>query len=462
MIHILSSSEEINNLPPNDAKMSEEAESLARRNVELLVQRNRQDAGIGHVQGETGVVRSVGIVGAGMMGTAVAAACVKQNLPVVITDADDAALAKAADRIVAELCQQSESDKRDVHRRVGWLVEQTSDVVKVAQCELVLESVAEDAAVKQQVYARIVGELGPETVLASNTSTIPISRLAAGVDDPGRFCGIHFFHPVRHRSLVEVVRGSQTNDRTITAALSFAKQIDKLPIVVGDGPGFLVNRLLVPYLNEALEMLLEGATVDQIDAAATDFGMAMGPLRILDEIGLDTALLAGRVLWEAFPDRIVASPLLITMLKQGRLGRKSGSGFYAYDEETPWDGPGKPNPGIDQIISQWARPPRQVTTEEITSRLILPMVLEATRLLEDQTVRDPRDVDLSVLFGLGFPASRGGLLYWADTLGANRIIRMLKPLEPLGERVQATPLLLEMAQSGRRFHDLTPVDGSGK
>jgi len=202
-----------------------------------------------------------------------------------------------------------------------------------------------------------------------------------------------------------------------------------------------------------MDLLLDGATIDEVERAATEFGMAIGPLRILDEIGIDTVVNAGRVLWQAFPDRIVASPLLITMYKKGRLGRKSGAGFFSYASGTAWDGPSRPDPTVEQLIAQWARPPQPLPPETITHRLILPMVLEATRLVEEGKVRHPGDVDLAVLFGLGFPHARGGLLYWADCVGAERILDVLRPLESLGPRLAPTRLLLEKAERGGTFYD---------
>lgn len=436
--------------PAENASPSEEA---ARRHVERLVERNRRDTGIDLAHVEPSAIRSVGIVGAGMMGTAIAATHVKAGLPVVITDADENALSAAPERIAAELAQQIDASDAECAQRVGRLVKPTAAAAALATCDLVLESVVETVAGKHEVYAQLVPHLADATILASNTSTIPIGRLAAELPDAGRFCGIHFFHPVRHRSLVEIVRGPDTSDATIAAAVGHAKRIEKMPIVVEDGPAFLVNRLLLPYLIEAMDLLLDGATIDQVERAATEFGMAIGPLRILDEIGIDTVVNAGRVLWQAFPDRIVASPLLITLYKKGRLGRKSGLGFFSYDSGTAWDGPSRPDPGVEQLIAQWARPPQQLTPQTITHRLILPMVLEATRLLEERKVRHPGDVDLAVLFGLGFPHARGGLLYWADCLGAGRILRMLKPLESLGPRLQPTRLLQETAHQARRFYD---------
>ncbi len=289
-----------------------------------------------------------------------------------------------------------------------------------------------------------------KTILATNTSTIPITRLAADFAHPDRFCGIHFFNPVRKMALVEVIRGRETSDETVATAVAYAKSVGKSPIVVNDGPGFLVNRLLLPFLNEALELISDGAPIKLIERASKDFGMPMGPLALYDMVGIDTSFYAGRVMWEAFPDRITASPILPALIKAGRLGQKSGSGFFRYKDK---HGRGEPDPALDKLIAAYIRGSRGFTQEEVTSRLFLPMVLEATRILEEKIVRDVRDVDLGVIFGLGFPPFKGGLLFWADTVGAAKIVEMLKPLERLGERTKPTPMLLEMARTGRKFYD---------
>lgn len=316
----------------------------------------------------------------------------------------------------------------------------------------------ENEQVKKTVYSRLEPLMSPEAILASNTSTIPISKLAAGLKRPDRFVGIHFFNPVRKMPLVEVIRGQQTSDETVAAAVVYAKAIGKSPIVVQDGPGFLVNRLLLPYLNEALELLADGAQIKAIERAAKDFGMPMGPFTLYDMVGLDTSFYAGRVMWEAFPDRITPSPVLPALIKQGRLGQKSGRGFFLYKDK---HGRGEPDPTLADIVRTYIRGERKFTPEEITARLFLPMVLEATRILEAKLVRDVRDVDLGLIFGLGFPAFRGGLLFWADTLGAAKIVEMLKPFESLGVRMQPTPMLVEMAKTGRRFYDATKAGKAG-
>ncbi len=424
----------------------------ALQHVDSLVAWSGLEAGAGKDLPSPRAVRSVAILGAGMMGTAIAAATARHQLPVVISDADRRALADVRERIAAELAEEDLPGDDCPPGRLASRIVPTGDDAALAACDLVIESITESAAAKQALYARLEPRLGPDAILASNTSTIPIGRLAEGLADPGRFCGLHFFHPVRRRKLVEVVRGPRTRAQTIATTSAYARQIGKIPIVVEDGPGFLVNRLLVPFLTEALELVQEGVPIEAVEQAAVGFGMAMGPLRLLDEIGLDTVWLAGRVLWEAFPERIPVPRLLVAMYKAGRLGRKAGKGFFAYPEGLGRDQPGQPDPSIEPILAAWARPPQSPASEAILARLLLPMVLEATRVLEEKRVGDPREIDLGVLFGLGFPAARGGLLYWADTLGPRQIVAMLGPLEPLGGRARPTPMLLQMAAANRGFY----------
>jgi 3-hydroxyacyl-CoA dehydrogenase/enoyl-CoA hydratase/3-hydroxybutyryl-CoA epimerase/3-hydroxyacyl-CoA dehydrogenase/enoyl-CoA hydratase/3-hydroxybutyryl-CoA epimerase/enoyl-CoA isomerase len=249
--------------------------------------------------------------------------------------------------------------------------------------------------------------------------------------------------------LVEVIRGAKTSDDTVLAAVAFAKRIGKMPIVINDGPGFLVNRLLFPYMNEALQLLHEGVGLKEIDRAATAFGMPMGPITLSDLVGLDTAHYAGSVMQQAFPQRVVSSPILTALIQLGRLGQKTGRGFYSYQNKK---GRAEDDPVVEKLLAEHRREQRILSREEITNRLFLPMLVEATRMLEEKIVHDVRDVDLGLIFGIGFPPFRGGLLFWADSLGAAKVVEMLKPLAPLGERFQPTPMLQEMAAKGGKFY----------
>ncbi len=422
-------------------------------NVFLLTDRNKKDTGIDRKDVKADKVASVAVIGAGIMGQGIAAATLKRQMPVMLSDAVTEALAKGVQQVLEEVSYDKATKGPDAKKAVkfaGLLNPATVDA-EMAPCDLVIEAIVENPEVKKQLYARLEPLLKPEAILASNTSTIPITKLAQGLKRPERFCGIHFFNPVRRMPLVEVIRGEKTSDETVATAVAYAKSIGKSPIVVNDGPGFLVNRLLLPYMNEALELISDGAEVKAIERAAKEFGMPMGPITLYDVVGLDTAFYAGRVMYEAFPDRTVGSPILGAMVKAGRLGQKSGAGFFAYKDPR---GRGTPDPAADKIVKTYVRKEQKFTAEQITHRLFLPMVLEATRILEAKVVRNVRDVDLGLIFGVGFPPFKGGLLFWADTIGAGKIVELLGPLESLGPRAQPTPMLLEMSKSGKKFYDL--------
>jgi 3-hydroxyacyl-CoA dehydrogenase/enoyl-CoA hydratase/3-hydroxybutyryl-CoA epimerase/3-hydroxyacyl-CoA dehydrogenase/enoyl-CoA hydratase/3-hydroxybutyryl-CoA epimerase/enoyl-CoA isomerase len=420
-------------------------------NVFFLTDRNKRDTGLDKPGVAAATVKSVGVVGSGIMGSGIAAATLKSEIPTALTDANAESLARGAKQVLEEAAYNRKSKGPDLARtlKLAPLVSVTHREEEIATCDLVIEAIVEKEDAKKELFARLEPQLRPEAILASNTSTIPITRLAAALKRPERFCGIHFFNPVRRMKLVEVIRGAKTNDETVATAVAFAKRIGKMPIVVGDGPGFLVNRLLFPYMNEAIELLCDGASLKEIDRAATTFGMPMGPITLYDLVGLDTAMYAGMVMYQAFPDRVVASPLVPALVKQGRLGQKAGRGFFSYQNKKAR---AEEDPSLEKLIAPYRRGERKFSRDELMNRLFLPMLLEATRMLEDKIVRDVRDVDLGLIFGLGFPPFKGGLLYWADTIGAAKLLEMIKPLEPLGARFQPTPLLRDMAAKGRKFY----------
>ena len=403
--------------------------------------------------GASSPIRRVGLIGAGVMGTAIAALNLMQRIQVVLVDNDPRALAAAPARIKAELAD-TEDDRSA--QDVEDLLVCSAELPPLALCDLVLESVVESPTIKQQVYAQVEPLLGPGATLATNTSTIPIVRLASRLAQPGRFCGIHFFHPACKRKLVEIIRGGSTTDATAAVAVDYARQLRRTAIVAADTPGFVVNRMTLAYLAEAQELLLSGAAIEKIEAVATAFGMAMGPIRLLDEIGLDTAMRGGLILAAAFPHRALSAPILVTMIKAGQLGCKTGAGFYLHL-------PGQPlpiNPLALEIIQRWSAPRQHFTSQAILDRLLLAMLLEATRMIEEKVVQSPRDIDLGVVLGLGFPNSQGGLLHWADRLGAVEILSRLQPLAPLGPRMQPTALLQTMAAAQGRFFAGNQEDSS--
>lgn len=420
--------------------------------VFFLTDRNKRDTGLDRKDVAAAAIKSVGVVGAGIMGQGIAAANLKTEIHVALADASEESLAKGARGVLEESSYDRKLKGSDPQKalRLGALLTVSHSEAEIVACDLVVEAIVENANAKKELYARLEPQLGPRALLTSNTSTIPITKLAEGLAHPDRFCGLHFFNPVRRMKLVEVIRGKQTSDETTATAVAYAKRLGKLPIVINDGPGFLVNRLLFPYMNEAIQLLCEGATMKEVDRASTTFGMPLGPIALYDLVGLDTALFAGRVMWEAFPDRVLLSPLLPALVKAGRLGQKTGSGFFSYKNRKKT---AQPDPDSEALVRSYTKGTTKFTPELLTHRLFLPMLLEATRVLQEKLVRDVRDVDLGLIFGLGFPPFKGGLLFWADTLGAAKIVEMLKPLEGLGERFHPTPLLLEMAKSGKKFYE---------
>lgn len=421
-------------------------------NIFFLMDRNKKDRGVERETIQACPIDSVAVIGAGIMGAGIAAAAVKREIPVTLTDSNPQALIQGVTRVIEEVSYNRQTKKTDADQalKLAPYVNATASDEQLATCNLVIEAVVENEAVKKEVYRRLEPKLSPTGILASNTSTIPISKLAEGLKHPERFCGIHFFNPVRKMKLVEVIRGRRTNDQTIATAVQFAKGIGKMPIVVNDGPGFLVNRLLLPYMNEALVLVGEGAEINEVEQAAKRFGMPMGPIALYDMVGLDTALFAGIVLCQAFPDRFSGSPLVPDLVEAGRLGEKSGAGFFVYSGKK---GRGKDDPALEPFLARHrADRPRRFSREELTDRLFLPMLVEATRILEEKVVRDPRDIDLGMVFGTGFPPFKGGLMFWADTLGAAQILDRLKPYHALGKRFQPTELLTQMAHNKQRFY----------
>jgi len=421
-------------------------------NVFFLTDRNKKDRGVDRKDVASRDIKSAAVIGAGIMGQGIAAANVRRSLATHITDTRPAALAAGVRNVLEEVSYNKQLKGPDVKKAVELapLVQATESLAELAEADLVIEAVVENIDVKRKLLAELEPQLRDDAILASNTSTIPITQLAAGLKHPERFCGIHFFNPVRKMPLVEVIRGERTSDETVATAVVYAKRLGKSPIVVADGPGFLVNRLLLPYMSEALELLLDGATIDQVDKAAKSFGMPMGPITLYDVVGLDTAFYAGHVMHQAFPDRLAESPLLASLVEAGRLGQKSAEGFFDYKGTKK--GRGKPDPAVAETIQSLGRGGDPPDKQTIADRLFLPMLLEATRVLEEKLVRDARDVDLGLIFGIGFPPFRGGLLWWADSIGANEIVQRLKPLGPLGKRFEPTPLLEEMARTDGKFY----------
>jgi 3-hydroxyacyl-CoA dehydrogenase/enoyl-CoA hydratase/3-hydroxybutyryl-CoA epimerase len=292
-------------------------------------------------------------------------------------------------------------------------------------------------------------------VLATNTSSLSLDAIAAALRHPERVVGMHFFNPVHKMPLVEVVRGRATSNDAVAVTYAFALRLGKVPVVVRDGPGFLVNRILGPYLNEAGHLLAEGASIEAVDAVARDFGMPMGPLRLVDEIGIDIVGHAGDTLHAALGERLAPSAPLAALARSGRLGRKGGVGVYRYDgERVNGVDPGAYDAMNLDVPVPGKGPPR----DEMRDRLVLAMVNEAARALADGVAASAADVDLAMIMGTGFPPFRGGLLRLADERHPRWVAERLAQLERGGAvRFAPAPLLLELARADRGFYDAFPA-----
>lgn len=399
-------------------------------------------------------IRSAGVLGAGLMGAGIATACARSNVPATMVDLDQDRLRDGLERakqVVESRIKIGRATVDDLAAMLAMLNTSTS-TKNLAGCDIVIEAVTEHEPTKRKVYESLSAIVSPETILASNTSTLSITRLAEAVTEPSRFVGMHFFNPVDRMQLVEVIRGEKTSDQTVATTVALAKRLRKKPIVVNDCAGFLVNRVLFPYMNEALLLLLEGVPMDAIDKAATKFGMPMGPILLQDVVGLDTACFAGKVLHDAYPDRAVELPLMQDLVDAGRLGQKSGKGFRIFD---PKHKKGAYDPEIETFLAKYRTGTSELSEEELVDRLFLPMLLEATRCLEENIVREPADVDMGLILGIGFPAFRGGILRWCDLEGAGNLVKRCEKFAHLGKRFEPTQTLLDHARSDKRFYPQT-------
>ena len=402
------------------------------------------------VSGKATPVHKLGILGAGFMGAGIATVAVQHGSIVRLKDASLDRLA-AGYRAVRDVLRERQKRKQLTRMQVSDMLAQlgtTLDYSGFASAELVIEAVFEDLAVKQQVV-REVEAVAPHAIFASNTSTIPIRDIAAASSRPERVVGMHFFSPVHKMPLLEVIVTPETSADTTATVVRYGRTLGKTVIVVRDGPGFYVNRILAPYLNESGKLIDDGARIDAVDEALVRFGFPVGPITLLDEVGLDIAGKSGPIMAAAFGARMAPSQTLQRVIASGRTGRKGKRGFYRYDEA------GK-RLGFDDslyALTPVGSPRRVVDFDEIRQRTVLPMLNEAVRCLEDGIIRSPRDGDVGAIFGIGFPPFLGGPFRHLDAVGAASIVQQLDALDQrFPGRFTAARLLRSMADSGARFH----------
>jgi 3-hydroxyacyl-CoA dehydrogenase/enoyl-CoA hydratase/3-hydroxybutyryl-CoA epimerase len=367
------------------------------------------------------------VIGAGTMGAGIATALAKSKHQVIVKDTTDSALERGKAQVLKDLSRLkhlSSYERIAIANRIDWIQFNSQTV---ARSSVVIEAVFEDIALKSRIFSELARQVPAHTVLASNTSSLSVSEMAKGIEHPERFVGMHFFNPVDRMPLVEIIRGEQTSQDTIERVAALAIELGKFPIVVNDVPGFLVNRILVPYLNEATYLLQEGYTVEQIDRASLSFGMPMGPLRLLDEVGLDVAAHVSQVMYNAYGERMAAPDFASRLLKLGRKGRKGGAGFYDYlgnGKEVAWK-------GLQEALCLPDAVSNIGDVAELSDRLVLHLVNEAFKCLSEGVAGvEPelarKQIDLGTVMGIGFPPFRGGVLYYAQQRGVEEIRGRLK------------------------------------
>jgi 3-hydroxyacyl-CoA dehydrogenase/enoyl-CoA hydratase/3-hydroxybutyryl-CoA epimerase len=390
------------------------------------------------------------VVGAGLMGAGIAQWLSSRGIRVILKDIGPEPLGKAM-QSVAKIYDDaikrhllSKTDARNAFDRVLPVFEE----IPLREVDLVLEVAVEKLDLKQQIFADIESKVPPDLVLASNTSALSIDAIAASLQHPERVVGFHFFNPVHRMQLVEIVRGAKTNPATLNTAIQFAKQIGKLPVLVKDSPGFLVNRILLPYMVEAVRLFSEGYRIEKIDRVMLDFGMPMGPLRLSDEVGLDVAEHVAKELVSRLRHLAPLNDTLAKMIANGWLGRKSGKGFYEYG-----GGGEKVNAQLGELQPT---EPTTVNEGDLRDRLVLSMVNEATRTLEEKVVDSPKDVDFGMIMGTGWAPFRGGPLRYADHLGIATVVSRLNNLrDRVAQEFAPCSLLADMANRGASFYPQT-------
>lgn len=410
----------------------------------------KKDPGVAGEAPPAHEVSRLGIVGAGFMGAGIGGTAVAHaHVDVRFRDADLPHVGhglRAAQQILDDRRKRRRITKYE-HQRLSALLTGGVDWAGFGRADLVVEAVFEDLDVKRDVFRQLEAHTRPETILASNTSTIPIGKIGEALERPERVLGMHFFSPVEKMPLLEVIVTERTAPWATVSAVAFGKRMGKTVVVVRDRPGFWVNRILAPYLGEAGRLVTEGVKIETIDAAMKHWGFPVGPIALMDEVGLDVGVKASKVLHDAFGDRFEPVGGLSKMVAEGRLGRKSGRGFYRYAS-------GKKQ-GVDESVYKIFGAPAETAKPigDATTRLIFAMLNEAARALDEGVVRSARDGDIAAVFGIGFPPFRGGPLRLLDAIGAAEAVATLEQLaRDVGPRFTPAPVLVQMAKDNRRFH----------
>jgi 3-hydroxyacyl-CoA dehydrogenase/enoyl-CoA hydratase/3-hydroxybutyryl-CoA epimerase len=398
-------------------------------------------------------VKAIGVLGAGTMGGGIAQVAADRGVEVRLKDINTAAIAlgfKSAHEIWQKDLDRKKINKFEFERKAA-LISGGMDYAGFKGLDVVIEAIVEDMNIKKKVLAETETQVRNDCIIATNTSSLSVTEMAEGLARPENFAGMHFFNPVHKMPLVEVIRGAKSSDAAVATVFDLAKKMGKTPVVVKDGPGFLVNRLLMPWMMEGMFLLQDGMSIETVDRYYTQhFGMPMGPYRLMDEVGLDVCVKVAKIFKKSLGERIDVPKMTENIAQTKRLGRKNGKGFYLYDER------GK-QLSVDQSIYGelgLSAPTNPLQEKECIDRGIYMMINEASlALIEDRIVETPQDLDLAMIMGTGFPPFRGGLLRYADKVGTKVVVQELEVLAArFGARFKPSVPLLNLARNNRAFY----------
>ena len=427
--------------------VSPEAEQLM--NIFFATTALKKDRGVDDPNVEARKIRRVGMLGAGLMGGGIAyVTTALGKIPVRLKDRDDEGVLRGLSyvrEIVDGRVKRRRLSRVDADRQMT-LVTGTTDYRGFDDVDVVIEAVFEDLGLKHRVLKETEEATGRDTIFASNTSSIPITRIAEGSSHPDTVIGMHYFSPVHKMPLLEIITTDKTAPWVTATCVELGKKQGKTVIVVRDGVGFYTTRILAPFMNEAAHILGEGVAIEKIDGALMDFGYPVGPIKLTDEVGIDVGAKVGGIMIEAFGDRMKAPEGMDKLVADERYGRKNRRGFYLY---------GKDQKGVDESVYEvlGVEPTTEMPADTIAERCALMMVNEAALCFQDGILRSARDGDIGAIFGLGFPPFRGGPFRYVDSLGAKAVVHKLERYRDLlGPRFAPAPLLVEMAKSNLTFH----------
>ncbi|MDA0150403.1 fatty acid oxidation complex subunit alpha FadB [Vibrio sp. LaRot3] len=397
------------------------------------------------------------VLGAGIMGGGIAYQSALKGVPVLMKDISQASLDLGMSEASKLLNKRLQRGRIDGFKMAGILASITPSLhyAGIDDSDVIVEAVVENPKVKAAVLSEVEQHVSEDTVLTSNTSTIPINLLAKSLTRPENFCGMHFFNPVHRMPLVEIIRGEHTSDETINRVVAYAAKMGKSPIVVNDCPGFFVNRVLFPYFGGFSKLLTDGADFTQVDKVMErQFGWPMGPAYLLDVVGIDTAHHAQDVMAQGFPDRMAKQEKdAIDVLYQAeRFGQKNGLGFYQYT----LDKKGKPKKALSKdvftLLQNVSREAQPFSDQEIIERMMIPMINEVVLCLEQGIIASPQEADMALVYGLGFPPFRGGVFRYLDHIGISNFVTMASKYQSLGALYQVPQLLTDMAEKNESFY----------